>query len=138
MKPHIPLSVVAMLTGLVVGDAARAESRWSLEFDSPVWTCLVRCSGGQVTDDLASCLEACGREYDAEPPSAAESAAQLRCEASLMRTEAAQLSCHARCMSASDSPGFDLDTCADSCDSRYEGRKAVLLGSVRCEALRAR
>jgi hypothetical protein len=137
MKQHLTVSLVAILLGLGVGDAARADSRWSLEFDSPLWTCLLRCAGVHPTDDMATCLEACGREHDPEPPSAEESAARLRCEASLMRTEAAQLSCHARCMSASDEPGFDLAACTDSCDRGCAHKKALLLGTTRCKALRA-
>lgn len=136
MKNRIAMVVAGMALGIIASDTARAESRWSLEFGSPIWTCLIRCSAPQLGDDPASCLEACGTEHDAEPPSAEESAGQLRCQASLMRTEAAQLSCHARCLAESDSAGEDRTACMGSCDSRYDSKAALILATARCAALR--
>src|SRR4029453_5715508 len=121
---------------VMANESARADSQWSLEFESPVWTCLVKCSGSPPPGELRACPQTCGVEhYDgtSSPEAAAE---RLRCRASLMRLEAAQFSCHSHCLS-DDGCATDLAGCIDSCNDRYDSRVSRVLGTTRCTGMRA-
>jgi hypothetical protein len=121
--------VIAALTGLFIlasAQSVRSETDWT-----PVWLCLLQCSGTDG-EELTTCLESCAAQQDADA-SVRATAEILLCKASLMRAEALQFSCHSRCLTTSDAT--NLSACSDRCDDRYEGRSALILGSARCAGM---
>lgn len=125
--------VVTVATAMLLATAAHAGSTWSFESTSPLWACLIECSSASA-DDLGACLESCGAAHDSDTPTTRAAADKLRCQASLMRMEAAQFTCHSRCLT--DEDAGDIAGCVDTCNSRYAVRVDLVMHTARCESMR--
>jgi hypothetical protein len=132
MTKRVMMTAIALM---LTTSGAAAQGRWSLELGSPLWGCLIECSGVQDQDELAMCLEGCGAEHDAGVSSAQETADVLRCQATLMRAQAAQFACHSRCLAYGTAES--IGPCVDDCDRRYEVRSTLIMRTNRCAVMRS-